>query len=132
MPFGLFGEYGESSLLRSVVESHSNTWAGTPRPSGSSRSSGEPSDFDVRNLQERVEKLTLACAALWELLKERTEFSEDDLLAAIAALDLRDGKKDGKMTPTLKACPKCNRPMSPKHHRCLYCGAEDSGHSAFE
>lgn len=34
-----------------------------------------------------------------------------------------DGVQDGKATRTVARCPKCRRVMSPRHNKCLYCGA---------
>ena len=79
---------------------------------------------EVDNIEERVDKLILVCTSLWELLKERTDLSEEDLMNKVREVDLRDGTADGKITVGLQKCHKCERTMSPKHRRCLYCGAE--------
>lgn len=39
---------------------------------------------------------------------------EETLIAKILEIDLRDGQKDGRMSPTPKRCPKCEAMMSPK------------------
>ncbi|MBN1555999.1 MAG: zinc-ribbon domain-containing protein [Phycisphaerae bacterium] len=87
---------------------------------------------DVRFLEDRLDKLLLVCSALWELLRDRTDLTEDDLLAKVQEVDLRDGQADGKITRTVKKCPKCGRTMSPRHKQCLYCGEPDLSAGAFD
>jgi hypothetical protein len=83
-------------------------------------------------LTERLEKLQLVCMAMWEVIKEKTDMTEVDLMTKVQELDLRDGVVDGKVTRTVKDCPVCHRRMSPRHKRCLYCGHEELIDSAFE
>ena len=80
----------------------------------------------------RLDTLTLACTALWTLLRDRTDLTEEDLLNRIRELDLADGQADGKIGKKLRRCPKCDRVMSPRHRRCLYCGAENLEYEAFD
>jgi ribosomal protein S27AE len=84
------------------------------------------------DLEERLDKLTLITMAMWEMLRDNTKFTETDLMAKVQELDLRDGTPDGKMTRTVSKCPQCNRSMSPRHKKCLYCGHESLVHSAFD
>lgn len=84
------------------------------------------------DLEERLDKLTLICMSMWELLRDNTKFTEADLLAKVQELDLRDGVADGKVTQTVSKCPKCSRTMSPRHKRCLYCGYEQLMNNAFD
>ncbi|HOF18958.1 MAG TPA: hypothetical protein PK082_08605 [Phycisphaerae bacterium] len=86
---------------------------------------------EAKRVDDRVEKLTLACMAMWELLRERTGLTEEDLLAKVREIDLRDGAEDGKVARQLKRCPRCDRVMSAKHARCLYCGEPDLQAGAF-
>jgi len=85
---------------------------------------------DVAQYQERVRELefamgrtTLACQALWEILRSRFGLTEAELLAKINEVDLRDGKQDGRMTPMLISCPACGKPLNSKNSRCIYCCA---------
>ncbi len=84
------------------------------------------------DLEDRLDKLSLICWAMWTLIQETTDLSEDDLLARVRDLDLIDGSSDGKVTRQIAKCPKCGRVMSPKHSRCLYCGAQKLILSAFD
>ncbi len=90
------------------------------------------SDFRVHELEERVDKLTLVCLGLWELLREKNGLTEDDLTTSVAMIDAQDGVADGKVTRRVQACPKCNRPMSAEHRRCLYCGFTKPVETAFD
>ena len=89
-------------------------------------------DTRTQDLEVRLEKLTLVCSAMWELLAERAELTEADLLDKVQDIDLRDGHVDGKMTKTANTCPQCGRVMSPRHAKCMYCGAADLSATAFD
>ncbi len=87
-------------------------------PQSSNLESPQKHDAD-----ERIDQLLLVSAAMWELVKEKTALTDEDLVNRVAILDAKDGNADGKMTYTPTKCPKCNRTIFPKHSRCLYCGA---------
>ena len=76
-------------------------------------------------LETRLDYLELACSGLWELLKERHGYTDEELVAAIQGVDARDGNTDGKIGRAAKTCPSCNRKLltrdSPK---CSWCGAD--------
>src|SRR5882724_2349184 len=56
----------------------------------------------VRDLEHALSRTTLACQALlWELLRARVGLTEDELLAKMTEVDLRDGTQDGRMTPVI-------------------------------
>ncbi len=77
---------------------------------------------EVCVLSERLDRLSLLCQAMWELLRERTNISEEQLYKKIEQVDLRDGKRDGKMEPRVLSCKSCGRKVSGQHGRCVYCG----------
>jgi hypothetical protein len=83
---------------------------------------------DVRTQNESiisdVEKLFMITQVLWTILKEEHGYTEDDLRNRIQALDLADGKLDGKMAKSEKPdCPQCGRKLMGSRPVCLYCGA---------
>jgi ribosomal protein S27AE len=86
----------------------------------------------VEELQDRLEKLSLVSLAMWSLLQEKTGLTEQDLMDRVRAIDLADGVEDGKVTQTVSKCVKCGRTMSPRHRKCLYCGAAELKTSAFD
>lgn len=79
-------------------------------------------DHRLRDVEQQLARVTLVSQALWELLRERTGITEDELLAKIGDVDLRDGRLDGKLSPQTIACPKCERTLTTRHSRCIYCG----------
>jgi hypothetical protein len=78
----------------------------------------------IDELGFRLARTTLACQALWELVRERAGITEEELLMKMDEIDLRDGVKDGKMTATTIVCRCCARKVNTKSSRCMYCGAE--------
>lgn len=87
---------------------------------------------DVKQLSRQVERLTLVSQALWELLRETGAFQEEQLLARMEEIDLRDGEADGKIRPTRLTCPKCNRVNNSKRGSCMYCGQDFLREHVFE
>ena len=96
------------------------------------RSKAETVEWGVREVAERMDRLTLVCMAMWSLLEERAGLTEEDLMERVKEIDLRDGVPDGKVSKTVAQCLKCGRVMSPRHNRCLYCGAQKLQQSAFD
>lgn len=76
-------------------------------------------------LESRLDHLELACAGMWELLKEKNGFTDDDLVAAIIKVDSRDGNTDGKIGAAARVCPACMRKLlSRDSPKCSWCGAD--------
>jgi hypothetical protein len=76
----------------------------------------------VRDLEFSVHRLTLVSQALWEVLRDRFKIEEEELLAKMHEIDLRDGKLDGRISVQAIPCPKCQRMLNTKNARCIYCG----------
>jgi len=85
---------------------------------------------DAANLEKRLDRLTLACAAMWSMLKEQGH-TEEQLLARMQELDLRDGTLDGKIADRAAVCPQCTRKSRADRPTCLYCGATLPPQAAF-
>ena len=83
-------------------------------------------------LESRVDRLSLVNLALWTLLQERTDLTEEALLNKVQELDLQDGKLDGRMQSTVIDCPQCHRPLSQRHRKCLYCDYKLEVDDAFD
>jgi len=79
---------------------------------------------EVRDLREQICKMALMNQALWELLRNRLQLTDDDLANMAQEIDLRDGVADGKMSDTALRCPQCGRVSNSRHWKCLYCGLE--------
>jgi hypothetical protein len=76
----------------------------------------------VRDLEFSLHRMTLVSQALWELLRERYGLTEEELVAKIKEIDLRDGKLDGRLTPQRTTCPQCQHTINTQNARCIYCG----------
>jgi hypothetical protein len=87
---------------------------------------------DYHYLEDRLEKLTLICRALWELRPEKPELTDDDLMAKVAEIDLRDGELNHRLTPPVLTCPECGRRVNARSRRCIYCGFDDFKLGVFE
>lgn len=87
---------------------------------------------DIANVQRQVARLTLACQAMWELLRDRSDLTEEDIEAKINEIDARDGQVDGKIGIVLAECPSCGRPTNSRRDSCLMCGAPLQRQHRFE
>lgn len=109
-------------------------WDVTAAPSTPRRV--QPSHFDthlvperrtensVRELEGRIDRLTMICCAMWTIIQAHTDATDADLERMVRELDLSDGSEDGKARiPQVRDCHACHRPVATRHLRCLYCGA---------
>lgn len=76
---------------------------------------------DARSLQRRLDVMALANQALFEILRDKLGISEDEVVTRMAEIDGRDGKKDGKIGPTVVACRRCGKKVNTARQRCMYC-----------
>ena len=86
----------------------------------------------AHDLERRLDKLTLICMAMWSFLSEKTGVTEDQLMERVKTIDLMDGVADGKLRRQVAKCAACGRVMSPRHTKCLYCGADRLQITAFD
>lgn len=89
------------------------------------RSQIAPMDLD--DLERRTESLTLACQALWEILQEELNLSNETILKKMQDVDLRDGALDGRVSVNVAACPSCRRANKASRTNCIYCGDQLPG-----
>jgi len=89
-----------------------------------SRSDAARNEGDIRALKNEVDRLSIICEALWEMLAERHGLEEIDLVDKMTQIDLRDGKLDGKkdQKEPPRDCPRCKRTLLTDRPICLYCG----------
>jgi hypothetical protein len=80
--------------------------------------------YQTADHETRLDAMALALMAMWSILEERLDVTEADLVERMQEIDLRDGKLDGKVAPTASTCQACNRVMSARTKRCIYCGGE--------
>jgi hypothetical protein len=76
----------------------------------------------VKALEESLAKTLLICEAMWEILRDHSGIDNEMLFEKLREIDLRDGVLDGKNQSKPTECPSCQRRLSNRHARCLYCG----------
>lgn len=76
----------------------------------------------LSQLEQKVNHLSIACQAMWEILKEKSKVSEKEIEEKIIEIDLRDGRADGKISTTIVECFQCNRKINSTKKSCFYCG----------
>jgi ribosomal protein L32 len=110
-----------SIFTSQVVREHYASITGelAARTATEARAETEAMRFDV-------EKLFLITEALWTLLKEKHGYTEEQLVKRIQAIDLQDGKLDGKRAKASSRsdCPACGRKQMTRHPVCLFCGTK--------
>lgn len=79
---------------------------------------------EVASLVARVDALELTCCGLWQLLKTKYGYTDNELLTIVHDIDARDGTVDGRMSGSNETCPSCGRKLVTKQrHHCVWCGA---------
>lgn len=77
---------------------------------------------ELEALKFDVERLLLITEALWNIIREKHGAEEAELIKQITALDMEDGKLDGRKPRTPpQPCPKCGRTLIKNRPRCFYC-----------
>jgi hypothetical protein len=92
------------------------------RSASQAASSADRIQTEVAELQGMVESLMLSCQAMWELCREQSHLTDEMLMQRMQEVDLRDGKRDGRIGMQASTCPACERPNNPRHECCIYCG----------
>jgi hypothetical protein len=124
MAMSMYGLFGYAAASRQAAEAASNA--------ARMGTKADQATAAVNEVAERLDKLSLVCLSMWSLLLEHTELTEEDLMERVREIDAQDGVADGKITRKVQKCAKCGRTMSPRHNKCLYCGAEELKLSAFD
>lgn len=78
---------------------------------------------EIYRLEDRVEQLALATAALAELVMERLGITEEELAARITEIDGRDGAVDGRRLRRPRPCISCKAMVPADNELCQFCGA---------
>lgn len=98
----------------------------------SAENKARTAEFDVQQLANRIDSLALTCQAMWELLREKTDLTDEDLRQRMEEVDLRDGTADGRLKPVAVDCNECGRPVNSRRGTCLYCGHEMQAEHVFD
>ncbi len=117
MPDGFFyGGYGHG---------HDSAAARDARHTANRASSdARRAQTSTQELEARLERLALMTEALWTIVRNRMDVTDDELAAMAREIDLSDGKLDGRVRRASSECRGCGRMVGRRHPRCLYCGAE--------
>ena len=83
-------------------------------------------------VDQRVDQMLLVVQAMWTLVQEKTGLTDAELLARVTELDERDGTKDGRFRRPPVKCARCGATVARRFNRCLYCGQQYTGGTAFE
>ena len=75
---------------------------------------------ETSQMQRSLDALCLTSAAMWELLSERLGVSDDELLAKVQEIDLRDGIQE-QVVMALPSKPLCDEKCK---GLCPMCGAD--------
>lgn len=86
----------------------------------------------VERLEKRVERLSLLCQSMWELLRDQQGFVDEHLVNKVLEVDARDGRVDGKIQTQISTCPACQAKTNSKRGSCIFCGAPLSKDHLFE
>lgn len=86
----------------------------------------------LERMERQLDRVTIACQAMWEIIRDRGGATESMLKAKIEEIDLRDGRKDGKISGTVFECPSCGAKTNSKRKNCVICGEEVEGPHVFE
>jgi len=85
---------------------------------------------EMQALHERIDRLTLTCEALWNLLAASADLSEEELVRAITELDGDDGTVDGRRTRGPQQCS-CGAMVNQRLKACQFCGEPAPVQSVF-
>jgi hypothetical protein len=99
---------------------------------GDTHSHLKSASSDINELARHVRKLALVNQALYELLKERTGITDEDLRRRIEAIDRRDGAANAKLDAAPLKCPKCGGTVTAGALSCQSCGATVAPKYPFE
>jgi hypothetical protein len=92
----------------------------------------EIAERKVVELEDKVQALSLACQAMWELMSQAHGLSEHELLSKMTEVDLRDGKLDGKLsTEVVTECPDCGHKAKRVRMNCYWCGTKLASSTPF-
>lgn len=87
--------------------------------------------LEVQKIRDDVDNLKLITQALWFLLKQKTELTDEALVDMIREADQLDGKVDGRFVKIPESCPQCARPVNISTNSCVYCGIKVERKSPF-
>lgn len=75
---------------------------------------------ELSRVQRQVKRQQVTLQALWQLVRERLDLADAELLRLVA--EIEDAEKNGPRVADL--CPHCGRSVQENYAKCIYCGEE--------
>ncbi len=89
------------------------------------------SENEIAALEQRVERLTMLCEAMWELVGQTTGLTGEHLARMVDQLDARDGERNRSHTPGATQCG-CGAMVNARVTHCQFCGEAAPARSLFD
>ncbi len=86
---------------------------------------------ELDGVDTRVDRLSLLCEALWRLVQEETDLTEEDLVRKVAEVDDEDGTRNFRRQRVASPC-ECGAKIPPARLTCQFCGAPAMARSIFD
>ncbi|MEW6159876.1 MAG: hypothetical protein AB1813_20790 [Verrucomicrobiota bacterium] len=118
------------SLLFDIYQQHRIDEVGSAAQSA--RDETQRLQGEINELKRRMDGMVITCQALWEIIREHTEFTDQMVIDKIQEIDLRDGCQDGRIKAQAVVCSKCGRRTNGARRSCLYCGTPTPGEHLFD
>jgi hypothetical protein len=83
-------------------------------------------------IEDRLDTLVLANAAMWSILRDHLGITDEQLLTRMKELDALDGVFDGKLGSRRGTCSGCGRTVTARKGQCMYCGETLGGEAPFD
>jgi predicted nucleic acid-binding Zn-ribbon protein len=78
---------------------------------------------EIEKLGNEIHRLYMVTEALWTLVKDRTDLTDEQLMNLISEIDLRDNvRSEMAAEAEIQSCPNCGRTLSIRHTTCIFCG----------
>lgn len=76
----------------------------------------------AETVDQRLDRALLTMEAMWSILRDRLQVTDEQLAQRIVEVDESDGLLDGKVRRKPKTCLHCKKTIPGRFPRCLYCG----------
>lgn len=93
-----------------------------PYPGTQVTSGADRAQSKAESVEQRLERALVTMEAMWTLLRERLQATDEELAKRIVEVDESDGILDGKVRRPPRSCPHCSKTIPARFVRCLYCG----------
>jgi len=93
-----------------------------PYPGTEVNTGADRAQAKAESVEQRLDRALVTMEAMWTLLRERLQITDEDLAKRIVEVDESDGILDGRVRRPPRSCPHCNKTIPGRFPRCLYCG----------